>query len=140
MSITDDAWEYMKLLKQSLLAEVEQQFEEHDDYHYHFKNAITSYWDMFSHGLTNYSVHCHECGTLSERENLFAKFILYFDNSHHTNNNKRNVCTLGGLLENYNTREDVIDDYDCNICKVKTQATIGNHVRCYPRVLCIALS
>jgi hypothetical protein len=50
LSITDDAWEYMKLLQQSLLAEVEQQLEDNDNYHYQFKNTITSYWDMFSHG------------------------------------------------------------------------------------------
>ncbi len=46
----------MKLLQQSLLAEVEQQLEDNDNYPYQFKNAITSYWDMFSHGLTIHSV------------------------------------------------------------------------------------
>jgi hypothetical protein len=39
----------MKLLQQSLLAEVEQQLEDNDNYPYQFKNAITSHWDMFSH-------------------------------------------------------------------------------------------
>jgi ubiquitin C-terminal hydrolase len=119
---------------------VEQQFEDNDNYHYQFKNAITSYWDMFSHGLTNHSVFCRVCGNKFEKENPFSKLILYFDEIHHTNNKKGNVCTLGELLENYNRREDVIDDYDCDVCKMKTQATVHNCVRCYPRVLCIALS
>ena len=130
----------MKLLQQSLLAEVEQQLEDNDNYPYQFKNAITSYWDMFSHGLTIHSVFCNVCGTEFEKENPFAELILYFDDSHHTDNKKGNACTLGELLENYNRREDVIYDYDCNVCKMKTQATVRNRVRCYPRVLCIALS
>ncbi len=92
---------------------------------------------MFSHGLTNHSVCCHEC---EKRENPFSELNLYFDDSHHTNNKKSNICTLGELLENYNTREDVIYDYDCDVCKVKTQATVCNRVHCYPRVRCIALS
>jgi hypothetical protein len=73
-----------------------------------------------------------------EIENPFAKLILYFDDSHHTDNKKGNACTLGELLDNYNRRKDFISDYDCNVCK--TQATVHNRVRCYPRVLCIALS
>jgi hypothetical protein len=94
----------MKLLQQSLLVEVEQQFEDNNNYHYQFKNAITSYWDMFSHGLTNHSVFCHVCGKKFEKENPFAELIFYFDEIHHTNNKKGNVCTLGELLENYNRR------------------------------------
>ncbi len=59
----------MKLLQQSLLAEVEQQLEDNDNYPYQFKNTITSYWDMFSHGLTIHSVFCNVCGMEFEKEN-----------------------------------------------------------------------
>jgi hypothetical protein len=130
----------MKLLKDSLLAEVEHQVEANDDYRSRLKEAMTCYWDMFSHGSTDYITRCHQCGISSTREQPFTELIMYFDESHHTNNNKRNTCTLGDLLESYNTREDVIDDYDCGICNRRTTATVCNRVRQYPRVLAIALS
>ena len=44
------------------------------------------------------------------------------------------------MLESYNTREDVVDDYDFGTCNRRTTATVRNRVRQYPRVLAIALS
>jgi hypothetical protein len=119
---------------------VGQQVEEHDNYHSHFKDAITSYWDMFSHGSTDYSVQCQVCGNFSSKEQPFTDLILKFDDSHHTDNKKSNVCTLGELLKTYISSKDIIDDYACDICNRSTLATVHNRVRQYPRVLCIAIS
>ncbi len=65
LPIIRDAWEYFQLLKDSLLAEVEHQVEEDDDYHYTMKNTMTMFWDMFAHGSTDYSSQCHMCRSLS---------------------------------------------------------------------------
>ncbi len=75
MSITGDAWEYMKLLKDSLLAEVEHQVEANDDYRSRLKEAMTCYWDMFSHGSTDYITRCHQCGISSTREQPFTELM-----------------------------------------------------------------
>ena len=62
------------------------------------------------------------------------------DKHHHTNKKKSNACTLDELLDTYNSREDIVDDYACSICNRRTQATVSNRVHQYPRVLRIALS
>jgi hypothetical protein len=97
----------MKILKESLLAEVEHEVEANNDYHSRLKEAMNFYWDMFSNGSTDYITRCHQCGTPSTMKQPFSELIMYFPASHHTNNNKRNTCTLGDLLKSYNTREYV---------------------------------
>ncbi len=55
---------------------------------------------------------------------------------------KSNACTLDELLDTYNSSEDIVDEYECSTCNRnrRTRATVRNHVRQYPRVLCIAIS
>ena len=79
MPITGDAWEYFNILKDSLLAEVEHQVEENDDYHYSLINTMTIFWDMFAYGSTEYSTQCHVCRNFRKEEQPFTKLILYFD-------------------------------------------------------------
>lgn len=141
MPITGDVWEYFQILKDSLLEEVEHQVEEDDETHYALKRAMTMFWDMFAKGSTDYSSQCHVCKTLRTLEQPFTELILYFeDKHHHTNKKKSNACTLDELLDTYNSREDIVDDYACSICNRRTRATVRNRVRQYPRVLCIAIS
>ena len=141
MPITGDVWEYFQILKDSLLEEVEHQVEEDDETHYALKRAMTMFWDMFAKGSTDYSSQCHVCKTLRTLEQPFTELILYFeDKHHHSNKKKSNACTLDELLDTYNSREDIVDDYACSICNRRTRATVRNRVRQYPRVLCIAIS
>ncbi len=44
------------------------------------------------------------------------------------------------MLHSYNTREDVVEGYNCGTCNRRTTATVRNHVHNYPKVLAIALS
>ena len=120
---------------------MEHQVEEDDKYHYALKHAMTMFWDMFAIGATDYSSQCHVCKNLRTLEQPFSKLIMYFEDKHHRTSKKQsNACTLDELVDTYNSREDIVDDYACSKCNRRTQATVGNRVRQYPRVLCIAIS
>ena len=140
MSTTGDVWEYFQILKESLLQEIEGQDDTDDEYLHNLKKTLPSFCDMFANGITEYSVQCNVCKTVKTNDQLFSELILYFDESYHqANNAKESNCTLQGLLESYNSRNDSLQN-DCVTCKRRTQSTAHNRVLQYPQVLCIAIS
>jgi hypothetical protein len=54
--MSDNAWEYLILLRRSLLAEVELQNNEDGDFNGNLKSSLSTYWGMFTSGLTEQSV------------------------------------------------------------------------------------
>jgi ubiquitin C-terminal hydrolase len=140
LSIAGDAWEYMTKMKASLLHEMDPKVAANDDYHSGLKVGMNFYRDNFSNGSTDYITLCHQCNTTTTVNQSWCKLIMYFPASHHTNPSRKNKCSLGEMLQSYNTREDVVEGYNCGTCNRRTTATVRNHVRQYPKVLAIALS
>jgi len=56
-----DAHEFLKHLKDSLLAEVKAQCIEGEDYKYNLIESITTYLNMFNSGFTKKSIQCSVC-------------------------------------------------------------------------------
>jgi hypothetical protein len=54
--MSGDAWEYLILLRRSLLAKVEPQNNEDGDFDGNLKNSLSPYWGMFTSGLTEQRV------------------------------------------------------------------------------------
>jgi hypothetical protein len=65
-----DAGEYIHLLKRSLLAEVNAQCGEDEDYDNDLIKSITKYWDMFNSGLTEKSIQCSVCKNVTKQQFL----------------------------------------------------------------------
>ena len=113
--MSGNAWEYLILLRCSLLAEVEPQNNEDGDFDGNLKNSLSTYWGMFTSGLTEQRVQCMLCKGVTEQHNTFDDLILNFEQSHHVDNHKNNRCTLGEMLTYYSKNQDDILDYECVI-------------------------
>ncbi len=137
--MTGDAWEYLILLRRSLLAEVEPRNNEDGDFDGNLKNSLSTYWGMFTSGLTEQKVQCTLCKGVTEQHNTFDDLILNFEQSHHVNNHKNNRCTLGEMLTYYSKNHDDILDYECVNCNQRTQAMQQHCICRYPKILCIVL-
>jgi len=137
--MSGNAWEYLILLRCSLLAEVEPQNNEDGDFNGNLKNSLSTYWGMFTSGLTEQRVQCTLCKGVTEQHNTFDDLILNFEQSHHVDNHKNNRCTLGEMLTYYSKNQDDILDYECVNCNQRTQAMQQHCICCYPKILCIVL-
>jgi hypothetical protein len=137
--MSGDAWEYLILLKCSLLDEVEQQNNEDGDYDGVLKNSLSTYWGMFTSGSTEQRFQCTLCKGVTVQHYTFNDLILNFEQSHHVNNHKNNRCTLGEMLTNYSKNQDDILDYECVNCNQRTQAMQRHCICHYPKILCIIL-
>ncbi len=96
--MSGNAWEYLILLRPSLLAEVEPQNNEDGDFDGNLKNSLSTYWGMFTSGSTEQRVQCTLCKGVTEQHNNFDDLILNFEQSHHDDNHKNNRHTLGEML------------------------------------------
>ncbi len=121
--MSGDAWEYLILLRHSLLVEVEPQNNEDGDFDGDLKNSLSTYWDMFTSGLKEQRVQCTLCKGVAEQHNTFDDLILNFEQSHHVDNHKNNRCTLGEMLMYYSKNQDDILDYKCVNCYQRMRAT-----------------
>ncbi len=74
--MSGDAWEYLILLKPTLLAEVEPQNNEDGDFDGDLKNSLSTYWGMFTSGLTEQRVQCTLCKGVTVQHNTFDVLIL----------------------------------------------------------------
>jgi hypothetical protein len=122
----------LKKLKESLVAEVK-------DNNNYLKKSITNYLDMFDSGLTEKSTQCSVCKNITTKDNAFEEFILYFDQSHHDDNNKLNNCTLRELLMSYFATNNDNLEHECQACNKTTRMIEQNRICCYPEILCIFL-
>jgi hypothetical protein len=136
--MSGNAWEYLILLRCSLLAEVEPQNNEDGDFNGNLKNFLSTYLGMFTSGLTEQRVQCTLCKGVTEQHN-FDDLILNFEQSHHVDNHKNNRCTLGEMLTYYSKNHDDILDYKCVNCNQRMQAMQRHCICCYPKILCIVL-
>jgi hypothetical protein len=118
--MSGDAWEYLILLRRSLLAEVKLRNNEYGDFDGDLKNSLSMYWGMFTSGLTEQRVQCTLCKGVTEEHNIFDDLILNFEQSHHVNNHKNNRCTLGEMLTYHSKNQDDILDYKCVNCYQRT--------------------
>jgi hypothetical protein len=137
--MSGDAWEYLILLRRSLLVEVEPPNNEDGDFDSNLNNSLSMYGAMFTSGLTEQRVQCTLCKGVTEQNNTFDDLILNFEQSHHVNNHKNNRCTLGEMLAYYSKNQDDIIDYECLNCNQRMQATQRHCICCYPKILCIVL-
>jgi hypothetical protein len=96
--MSGNAWEYLILLRRSLLAEVEPQNDEDRDFDGDLKNSLSTVWGMFTSGLTEQTVQCTLCKGVTEQHNTCDDRILNFEQSDHVNNHKNNRCALGEML------------------------------------------
>ncbi len=115
-----NAGEYIHLLKCSLLAEVNAQCGEDEDYNNNLIKSITKYWDMFNSGLIEESIQCSVCKNVTKQQIPFEELILYFDKSHHDDNKKHNSCTLGELFTSYFTTDNDNLERECHTCNERT--------------------
>jgi hypothetical protein len=69
--MSGDAWEYLILLRRSLLAEVEPRNNEDGDFDGDLKKSLSLYWGMFTSGLTEQRVQCTLCEGVTEQHNTF---------------------------------------------------------------------
>jgi hypothetical protein len=119
--MSGDAWEYLILLRRSLLAEVEPRNNEDGDFDGNLKNSLSTYWGMFTSGLTEQRVQCMLRKRVTKQHNTFDDLILNFEQSHHVDNHKNNRCTLGEMLTYYSKNQDDILDYECVNCNQRMQ-------------------
>jgi hypothetical protein len=64
--MSGDAWEYLILLRSSLLAEVEPGNNQDGDFDGNLKNSLSTYWGMFTSDLTEQRVQCTLCKGVTE--------------------------------------------------------------------------
>ena len=135
-----DAREYLKHLKDSLLAEVKAQRIEGEDYEYNLIESITTYLNMFNSGFTKKSIQCSVCNVKrTEEETPFQELLLAFDPRHHDDNNKSNSCTLGELLTTYFAHNDNNTEHECQACNKSTRSVVQHCISRHPEILCICL-
>jgi hypothetical protein len=77
--MSGNAWEYLILLRCSLLVEVEPQNNEDEDFDNNLKKFLSMYWGMFTSGLTEQRVQCTLCNGVTEQHNTFDDLILNFE-------------------------------------------------------------
>ncbi len=109
------------------------------DFNGDLKKSLSTYWGMFTSGLTEQRVQCTLCKGVTEQHNTFNDLILNFEQSHHVYNHKNNRCTLGEMLTYYSKNQDDILDYECVNCNQRTRAMQRHCICCYPKILCIVL-
>jgi ubiquitin C-terminal hydrolase len=138
---SEDAHEYLVILRQSLLEELEPRDVDSNrtafdqPYNRELHESMKTFWDLFSSGVTTQMITCSQCNNERSREQEFSEFLLWFPGS--TEGNENQPYSLADLYQ-HNT-EGVFGDYLCPSCNHRTRETRHDPISQTPEILTVAI-
>ncbi len=130
--------EYLIMLKEDLIEEMENQHEADGEYEREWKQTMTAFWDMFEHGTHVTTKRCI-CGNTSPTEGTFDTLFLGFEEKFHGSVQKNdNCCALKDMILYYQNKSQA--DWACAFCNAReNNAMTDCLVTQYPKILYIVL-